>query len=113
METLEVTLKYPRGSIETATVDIQMIDEADFLGWNYRAWINMAGHTVEFMQGSNLSRDVETWYPFEEHDTYRNAGRAYSREYIQSFAGWREFVAEYVVALDPKDVFRNRRVEGL
>ena len=109
--TIEVGLKYKRGSITSAEVDIQEGDAT--LGWNFRAWINMAGITVEFIQGATATRDVETWYPFEEHDTYRNAGRVYSREDINSFEQWEAFVKEYAANLDPRDIFRYRRAEGL
>jgi len=110
-ETISVSLEYPRGSIRDATIDLQEGDST--IGWNFRAWINLAGQTVEFLQGTTGSRDVETWYPFEEHDTYRNAGRAYSREAIQSFEDWQEFVIEYANNLDPRDTFKYRRHEGL
>ena len=111
VETLEIALKHPRGSIHEAIVDIQEGDST--MGWNFRAWVNLAGRTVEFLQGATGSRDVETWYPFEEHDTYRNSGRAYSREDINSFEDWQKFVREYVDNLDPRDTFRYRRHEGL
>ena len=111
IDTLSIPLKRPRGAIREATVDLQ--DGDSTLGWNFRAWIKLAGQTVEFLQGTTGSRDVETWYPFEEHDTYRNAGRAYSREAIQSFEDWQKFVIEYVGNLDPRDTFKYRRLEGL
>jgi len=111
VETLEIALKRTRGSIKEAVVDIQDGDSS--LGWNFRAWINLANKTVEFIQGSTGSRDVETWYPFEEHDTYRNAGRAYAREAINTFEDWQKFVQEYTSGIDPRDVFRYRRLENL
>ena len=110
--TIEVGLKCKRGAVDTATVDLCEVEEAA-LGWDFRAWINIAGLAVEFLQGAAGSRDVETYYPFEEHDTYRNAGRVYAREAIKSFTEWQGFVEEYVANLDPRDVFKYRRAEGL
>lgn len=108
---MSVELKYPRGRIQEARIDLQDGDQS--LGWNFRAWIYLGGQTVEFLQGATGSRDVETWYPFEDHDTYRNAGRAYSREDINSFDDWQTFIKEYAANMDPRDVFRYRREEGL
>ena len=108
MNEIVIPLKHPRGAIRTAKVLFEQTDEG-----NFRAWIYMADQTVEFLQGATGSRDVETWYPFEDHDTYRNAGRAYSREVVQSFEDWQSFVKEYAANLDPRDVFRYRRAEGL
>jgi hypothetical protein len=106
-----VELKYPRGAINEA--EVALCETNDWMGWNFRAWIDIAGRTVEFLQGSTGSRDVETWYPFEDHDTYRNAGRVYARENINSFEKWQAFVKEYAANMDPRDVFRYRREEGL
>jgi hypothetical protein len=108
--TIEVGLKYKRGAVETATVDLCEVEEAA-LGWDFRAWINIAGMTVEFLQGA--IGDIRSYYPFEEHDTYREAGRVYAREAIKSFAEWQKFVEEYAANLDPRDVFKARRAEGL
>ena len=110
--TIEVELKYKRGEIDTATVDLCKVDEAT-LGWDFRAWINIAGMTVEFLQGTIGDRNLMSYYPFDEHDTYREAGRVYAREAIKSFAEWQKFVEEYVANLDPRDVFKARRAEGL
>lgn len=110
--TITVGLKYRRGAVDTATVDLCKVDEAA-LGWDFRAWINIAGMTVEFLQGAIGDRDLMSYYPFEEHDTYREAGQIYAREAIQSFEDWQKFVEEYVAGLDPRDVFKARRGEGL
>jgi len=113
METLEIALKRPRGEIKTVTVDIQEIPEGDTLGWNYRAWINIAGMTVEFMQAAKGDRDIRDYFPFEEHDTYRDEGVVAHRTPINSFQDWIDWLKEYVSGLDPRDIFKARREEGL
>jgi hypothetical protein len=111
-ETLEIALKRPRGEIKTATVDIQEIPEGT-LGWNYRAWINLAGQTVEFMQATKGDRDIRDYFPFEGHDTYRDEGVISHRSPINSLEDWVAWIKEYVSDLDPRDISRARREEGL
>lgn len=112
-ETLEIELNHPRGAIRTATVDIQEVPEGDFLGWNYRAWIYLAGLTVEFQQGANGSRDIQSYFPFEGRDTYRTEGVIGHRAPINSAEDWVAWLQEYVAGIDPRDMFRARREEGL
>ena len=113
MESFEIGLKRPRGSIKEATVDVYQYKEGDLLGYDFRAWVEMAGVQVEFLQGSIGSRDIRSYYSFDEKETYREAGDVYAREPLRDFAGWEEFVREYVAGLDPRDVFKYRRQEGL
>lgn len=112
-KTFDVGLKRARGSIKEATVEIYQFPEADLLGYDFRAWIEFGGINVEFLQGAIGDRDIRSYYPFGEKETYSYAGDVYAREPLSSFEGWEEFVREYVAGLDPRDVFKYRRQEGL
>jgi hypothetical protein len=116
-ETLEIALKYPRGSIKEARVLYEAIE--DEKEPSFRAWIYMGKGKINYAEMQTAlkgSRDIKSFFEFGDIQGDQDVGPRYKengdinhRSEINSLADWKAWLEEYVSGLDPLDAFRFYR----